>query len=170
LGFLGVGFAQFFPNVHSYLNTFLGFWKDRHFIERVDSWENIWYLIQRQPFLAYGVGSAGDALAYLFPTSGPSVHVVTHNLWLKFLIETGFPGAVLFAGLVLVPLAKALRWAWSSKTDYLTRCTLGLYAGVISAFLIQGVTGSAIEVFPVNVWFWLSVGVLARRVFGHPSR
>lgn len=133
-----------------------------------------------RPFLAWGMGSAGDALDKPFLGR---VHYTTHNMGLKVLIETGFPGLVGFLGMILV---WGLRFLHGLGGGYAARSGDGshsardaleagrdtgarggdddpllaqLAAGaLVMPVLFNGIANSGIETYPMNLFMWFGIG------------
>ncbi|HLH40254.1 MAG TPA: O-antigen ligase family protein [Bryobacteraceae bacterium] len=82
-------------------------------------WREGWRVFQRSPFLGIGAGAYPVAL---IPAFGEPWHFtpVAHNSFLSVLVETGVVGFVLFAAMLLVMAAMALRLPWLERCFWLT--------------------------------------------------
>ncbi|HUT23328.1 MAG TPA: O-antigen ligase family protein [Sumerlaeia bacterium] len=128
--------------------------EDERLLRRFETYPAIWQAIVDRPFLGYGMGSAGDTLE----TELGLVHFTTHNLLFKVLIETGVLGALSFFGLLIASLCLYSRIRWNRKRSPDTHRLAALHLGVIVVVLMNGLVGSGIEAYPVNLFFWFAVG------------
>lgn len=129
---------------------------DDRFLRRFDAMGEIWAAIRLHPFVGYGMGSAGDALGASFPPT--HTYFTSHNLALKLLLEIGVFGLIAFAGIILAWLGRM----GSSRTNHFRdpaawRFQL-LLAAWIAPVLLNGALGSAIEAYPMNLYFWFALG------------
>jgi O-antigen ligase len=142
-----------------------------HFVSRVETWQMVWPIIWNQPILAYGISSAGDALGDLY-TNSTAFHIVPHNVILKLLLEIGIVGTTAFVILVAGPILRVLRRLSHSSRD--ERILGAALIGSLASILAQGLTGSGVEAYPTNTYFWFLLGVCARfkpeRLSGPPAR
>jgi hypothetical protein len=128
--------------------------EDERLLGRFETYPAMWQAIWDNPFLGYGMGSAGDTLE----TELGLVHFTTHNLLLKVLIETGVFGALSFLGLLIASFCLYLRIRWNRRRAPETHRLAALHLGVIVVVLVNGLVGSGIEAYPVNLFFWFAIG------------
>ncbi len=82
-------------------------------------WREGWRVFQHSPFVGIGAGAYPVAL---IPAFGEPWRFtpVAHNSFLSVLVETGVVGFVLFAAMLLVMAALALRLPWLERCFWLT--------------------------------------------------
>jgi len=163
MGGLVVSLAHLIPTIGILFAVSRSPLTEPNFVARVGIWHDVWPMILRRPVVAYGVSSAGDALDYLYAGTG-DFHTVPHNVLLKLLLELGVVGT---AGFVALISAASVRALGSLKTER-ARLKGTFLIACMSGILAQGITGSAIESYPANLYFWFLVGVAAR-LKDHPS-
>lgn len=133
------------------------------FIYRLDLWQNtIIPAIQKQPFLGYGTGSAGEGLQNLYEGT-QSLFFFSHNLYIKVWLEMGLVGLIVFLWIVSESLWRGLRQlrrpvTINSETGLLLRWSFA----VVVAFLVGGVVIPTLDAYPINYYFWLLLGLLSR--------
>lgn len=118
---------------------------DSRLLNRFPGYEAALDLVADSPIFGWGAGSAGDTIAQLFVGS---VHLTPHNILLKMLFEGGIIGLAIFATLVVTLLSNLLKGGEAGKS--------GLMA--LTALLVMGLTGSAIEAMPVAYFVFVLVG------------
>ena len=96
---IGLLFVQFFSatNIFQIATSIGDLLTDQRFLYRLQSYETALTLIGKSPLFGWGAGSAGDTLGVAFASG---VHVTSHNLILKILVEGGLVGGVLWGGLI----------------------------------------------------------------------
>jgi O-antigen ligase len=131
---------------------------DQRLLYRIEGWKRIIPTILSQPVLAYGMGSAGDTLQRLYNFK---IHFTSHNLALKILLETGIIGFIFylsFIGSWLLYIAGLKR---DTKDIGIKNLAL-LSICLLLIILINGLTGSAVEAYPINLYIWFFMGALLR--------
>lgn len=143
---------------------------DRKDETRVDLFRKAVNMIQARPWSGHGIGSfyltsrqfarPGDPLA-----DKPDF---AHNVWLQVAAEQGIPAALLLASVVAGALGQGLRRRPPSRAAL--ACTLAL-----GAYLMTGLTGNSLNVYPSNqFFFWLVLSgacvVAGPPVSGWPGR
>lgn len=127
---------------------------DSRFLGRTDGWNEIIRLAKDKPLTAYGTGSSGDTLQRSFDFEH---HVTSHNYFLKILMETGVVGLLIvilfFLTFVVVLLRKA--FGDSKESSKLSACSLGMF----SIFMVNCMTTSAIETYPVSGFIFFVIGL-----------
>ncbi len=122
--------------------------------------------------LGQGIGTTSSAAELflpdpdVFPPTGPSDTYQPDNYFVKTLIELGPIGAWLFVWLLVL----AIRHAKRSTDAAASRSDLGLANGItamIIASIPVGLISSYWEIFPVDLFFWMLVGVIPS--IEHPS-
>ncbi len=104
--------------------------------------------------LGLGMGSSADAMEHYFQPEN-KVHITSHNLLLRVVLETGWLGLALFLG-ILSRIFIAARTLEKCGDSVLAVMLLGPLAIV----LITGIGGSTIGAYPVNLLFWSLCGLL----------
>ncbi len=128
---------------------------------RLDLWnETVIPLMTRSPWLGYGTGSAGEGLGNLFETTS-SIYVVAHNLYFKIQIELGLIGVILFFTFLLNTLFYVWR-AGRQLQDPLLKMTNHWMLAFAVAVAVAGLTGAILDAYPVNLIFWLLLGISTR--------
>ncbi len=133
------------------------------FIYRMNLWqETIIPAIQKQPFLGYGTGSAGEGLRNLYEST-KSFYFFSHNLYIKIWLEMGFMGLVVFLWIVGESLWKGLRQLYQPYIANLEAISLLQWGvAVVIAFLASGLVIATLDAYPPNYYFWLLLGLLSR--------
>ncbi|CAM3556904.1 O-antigen ligase family protein [Marinicrinis lubricantis] len=127
-------------------NSILHATSDSRFLGRVEGWLNIVQLSMNQPIMGYGMGSAGDTLGSIY---NYGVHVTSHNLLLKFLLETGVFGLLMMLSLIIYLTVMLSRGAFSKTRSTIQRnaALLGLCSLIL--FLLNGMSIASIEAYPI---------------------
>lgn len=124
---------------------------DQRFLSRFNDYRaGIEYFLQ-SPLIGWGAGAAGDTLGHAF---GGNVHITSHNLAMKIIVEGGVIGAALWMAFVGTVVCSIDRRTGQGKTALL--CLALIFA--------MGLTGSAIEALPVTYILMVYVGLGVRRV------
>jgi len=128
---------------------------------RLNLWrETIIPQIQKNPWLGYGTGSAGEGLAGYFVSTGRT-YAFAHNVFIKVIFELGVFGLLIFLlllALILGQVWKVNRYRHDPLLEMLTNWGLAFAAGM----LVSGLTGSILDAYPVNLIFWIILGVSSR--------
>jgi O-antigen ligase len=149
---------QFFQTISEYQNLS----QDERFQSRFHVYQEGIDALINGP-LGYGMGSAGDAMEMYFEPTG-RFHITSHNLFLRAGIETGWMGLIIIIGLFLFFL-RAI-WGLRHKNEAL----FPLFFGMLLVILVTGITGSTIEAYPMNLIFWIFMGIVSRFYYSlHPS-
>jgi len=128
---------------------------------RVEIYRRAPAMIAAHPLLGHGPGSSRVAsAAFMAPgdTWGPDF---MHNTVLQTTVEQGVPAGVLYAGLLLLPLALALaRWG-SVRADALAS---GAFYGMI-AYMITQMSSNSLNVYAdQQFFFWSLAAILVFRL------
>ena len=123
-----------------------GLGSDSRALGRVGTWQDAWHLFCMAPFTGWGAGSAGDTLDPYFVNGH---HVTAHNAALKYMVEGGVIGLVLFVCCVL-----AVVWARPRPSPV---WSLAMPATVVLVGF--SLTGAGVEAIPVSVLLALLIGL-----------
>jgi len=136
--------------------------QEKHYIDRVTSWQDtIVPAITAQP-LGYGMGSDGVGQRALF---------FSHNGYFYIAIEMGVVGAALAGGILIWALCCASRGPTAGVSEDPALLALRLWIlSWTAALLVMGTFGALLEVYPVNLYYWCFVGALAGLTASSPRR
>jgi O-antigen ligase len=145
------------PSVNPYhrVTTVAGQESARSVDLRVATWRHVLDQLPSYPF-GHGPGYTGSA-ATRFGDTGVAVlnNVVTDNVWIKLLYETGIPGALWYAALIItavvVGIREARRQSWWGI----------LLLVLIAQQLVTGFFGNVLDPVPYTVIFWSVLGLVA---------
>ncbi len=128
--------------------------REKHYIDRVMSWQDtIVPAIKARP-LGYGMGSDGVGQKALF---------FSHNGYFYIAIEMGVIGAALAGGIMAWALFRAARGPPAGASEEPALLTLRLWiVSWTAALAVMGSFGALLEVYPVNLYYWCFLGALAR--------
>jgi len=127
--------------------------------ERSTGWSGITDEILSHPF-GIGIGTSGSAaekVATLTDSRTPTYQPDSH--YVKMLLELGVLGAWLFVLVLVCALAVALITTYNS-VDPDAALALGIGASFLAAIAASAVS-TYFEIFPMDAYFWLFLGVLA---------
>lgn len=129
---------------------------DRSSQVRVDLWEEALPIIAANPLLGLGF----DTYAYTRHVHGYSD---SHNLYVKFLVETGFVGVLFFLWLLAKTFLTGYRLFRYAKDPFLSSLGLGLAAWVVCStvanFFGDRWTGAFLQ---INGYMWVLGGLVSR--------
>ena len=131
--------------------------EDQRFLNRFVGYRDMSIAFVEHPIVAYGMGSAGDTLGHLFEGRK---HFTSHNLGFKILIETGLVGLGIYIFFFLAWFKKA--FSLFKKRDTNTRNLAVLISSIVLILLINGLVGSAVEAYPINLYIWFFMGALVK--------
>ncbi|MBK6710109.1 MAG: O-antigen ligase family protein [Chloroflexi bacterium] len=136
------------------------------FVYRVQLWNEVMIpALRENPLWGYGTSSAGEGLSNLYEGTG-SKHFPSHNLYLKVFLELGLVGVFLFLTLVVGSLLKSWRFVRRSHLSSPDIVLTQHWAiATIVAFLVAGLVIPTLDVYPVNYYFWLFLGLISSREF-----
>lgn len=146
------------PELRRFTRNLLNPMADSRFVNRYTELIPALNSVRERPFMAYGVGAAGDALSDAYGRH--RIHYTTHNLGLKLLVELGVIGFLGFAVLMGLWATRALLSMLRSRGDPSRFATAAYSAALVTPVLFNGLVNSGIEVYPMNLFFWLGVGVV----------
>ena len=131
------------------------------FVFRLNLWKDeVIPLMIASPWIGYGTSSAGEGLGFYYEGTN-KVYIVSHNLFFKIFFELGIIGVVIFLTLILsiffrIYLTK--KWISHSLLFVYRNWTLSF----VIATLVAGLTGAILDAYPVNILFWLLLGIATR--------
>jgi O-antigen ligase len=146
-----------FSIIINVVETLTNMREDQRFLYRFEGYENIIKAFIESPILGYGMGSAGDTLDVLYTWK---FHFTSHNLGFKILIETGLIGLGIYIFFFLVWFKKAF-YLFRIKTLYIKNLSV-LITSIVLVLLVNGMVGSAIEAYPINLYIWFLMGALVK--------
>lgn len=148
---------QKFSIVSDVLGSFANLGEDQRFLNRFEGYREIQRAFFKNPIIGYGMGSAGDTLGEIYDWN---VHITSHNLALKILMETGIIGLAVYIYFFLAWFRKALDLL-RKKRGHTNNLSV-LITSIVLVVLVNGVVGSAIEAYPVNLYVWFFMGALVK--------
>jgi len=130
---------------------------------RLDLWKyTIFPALKLHPLLGYGTSSAGEGLAYLYKGLSAS-YFYSHNLYLKVCLESGLIGFFLFLAIIGMSIYKASVRIIQANDLSEAYSSFGIISiAVIGAFLAAGLVAPILDAAPINYYFWLLLGFLAK--------
>lgn len=139
--------------------------------ERGAGWSDIIDSILVHP-VGLGLGSSGAAAdrmstAQGVTISGVSTNYQPDNYYVKMLLELGPIGLWLLLGIIITALLWTTRLAWT-LTGRDAALALGVSASLIAA-MVAMVVATYLEIFPIDVYFWLLLGVVGCAAAQHDT-
>lgn len=130
------------------LSSLHGITSESRVVGRFAGYHQALSMAEQRPLAGYGPGSASDAMAADYVGH---MNVTPHNDVLRYLVETGAVGGLLFLWLLLWCASEALR-----------ACSLEAALGSVAcfSFIAFGLTGSAVEALPVSFFTMAMMGTL----------
>lgn len=125
------------------------------FLIRLGLWKTAVPNVFHSFWIGYGTGSYGATAGTL------GINQITDNYYLSLLLQYGIIGFVIFFLIVFVIFFKTLRLLKTEKDLVLNSIVTSLLACIV-ALLTVNLAGDFLEAFPINVWFWLFLGLLLR--------
>jgi putative inorganic carbon (HCO3(-)) transporter len=140
--------------------------------ERGAGWSDIISSIVVHPF-GRGLGVSGSAADRMSTASGVkfsglSTNYQPDNYYVKMLLELGPIGLWLFLVLIVTTLVWTTRLA-GSLTGRDGALALGVSASIVAA-AFASMVATYFEIFPIDVYFWLLLGVIGCAAAQHESR
>jgi O-antigen ligase len=131
------------------------------FIFRLNLWkEEVVPLMLEALWLGYGTGSAGEGLGYLFEGTFRT-YVISHNLLFKIQMELGIIGVIMFLLLISATLVHILNVRRRLRDPFLKGIANWILSFTVAVF-VAGLTGAILDAYPVNLIFWLLLGIGTR--------
>jgi len=149
--------SQRFLPITNMLKTFENVSEDQRFLNRFVGYRKMSKAFIERPIIGYGMGSAGDTLGPLFKGK---VHFTSHNLGFKILIETGLLGLGIYTFFFLVWFKKAFI-LFKAKNIQVKNLSV-LITSIVLVLLINGIVGSGVEAYPINLCIWFFMGALVK--------
>jgi O-antigen ligase len=153
-------FAQthpYFSVISDYFTSLGTITETTHFQGRIEGWmDTTLPAIMRNPFVGYGTGSALDSFSH---RSIYLTKFTSHSLYLKYAIEMGIGGLVLFLLILITSLKHGIK-AYLQLKDIYLKSLAGWILTFIVAVSISGLSGPMLDAYPVNLYFWFLLGLL----------
>jgi len=149
--------SQKFLPVINMLKTFENISEDQRFLNRFVGYRKMPKAFIERPIIGYGMGSAGDTLG---PRFKGKVHFTSHNLGFKILMETGLLGLGIYIFFFLAWFQKAFG-LFKSENTYVRNLSV-LITSIVLVLLVNGIVGSAVEAYPINLYIWFFMGALVK--------
>jgi len=149
--------VQQFLSVVNVLETLKNVGEDQRFLGRFVGYRKMSKAFIERPIIGYGMGSAGDTLGPLFKGK---THFTSHNLGFKILIETGLLSLGIYTFFFLVWFKKAFS-LFKTKNTNVKNLSI-LITSIVLVLLVNGVTTSGVEAYPMNLYIWFFMGILVK--------
>lgn len=149
--------SQKFLPVTNMLKTLENVSEDQRFLNRFVGYRKMPKAFIECPIIGYGMGSAGDTLGPLFKGK---THFTSHNLGFKILIETGLLGLGFYTFFFLSWFKKAFS-LFKSENIYERNLSV-LITSIVLVLLVNGIVGSGVEAYPINLYIWFFMGALVK--------
>lgn len=146
-----------FSFVASIFNSILNVTDDTRFLNRFSGYKKILEAFLKKPIIGYGMGSAGDTLHKVYNWE---FHVTSHNMFLKVLIETGLIGIIIYMIFFFMWFKRAFNLL-KYKNNWVRNLSV-LIISIVIVLLMNGLTSSAVEAYPINLYIWFFMGMLIK--------
>jgi len=147
-----------FSYVVKLFSSILEITEDLRFLGRFRGYRRILEAFVKNPIIGYGMGSAGDTLGYQYNWE---FHVTSHNMFLKVLTETGLIGIIIYIGFFFMWFKRAFSLVKQDRNNYIKNFSV-LVISIVIVLLVNGLTGSSIEAYPISLYVWFFMGVLIK--------
>ena len=147
-----------FSYVGGIFSSILKMTDDARFLNRFDGYRRMLEAFVKNPIIGYGMGSAGDTLGNIYNWE---FHVTSHNMFLKVLTETGLIGIIIYIGFFFMWFKRAFNLVKQDGNNYIKNFSV-LVISIVIILLVNGLTGSAIEAYPINLYVWFFMGALIK--------
>lgn len=145
-------------------------------LERLNRWACAIRMFKEKPFLGWGPGTYSKKYApfqkphekTIISTNAGDVGGV-HSEYLGPLVETGVPGFLIFIGLVLTILRRAMRLVLEGKNAFTRSTALYLLLGIIT-YLSHGFLNNYLDIDKTASLFWASLGGLVALDIFHDQK
>ena len=162
--FLATANSPQFKTVHQGIQDLLNPVQAETFVYRLGLWQDeVLPLILESPWTGYGTGSAGEGLAFYFDGTN-SIHVSAHNQYFKIIFELGIPGFLIFISFLSVCFFAIFRHRRRLKEPFLKVFNSWALAFTVG-ILVSGLAGSMLDAYPVNLIYWIVLGIATRLVY-----
>jgi len=146
-----------FSFVVSIFNSILNVTDDTRFLNRFSGYKKIFEAFLKKPIIGYGMGSAGDTLERNYNWE---FYVTSHNMFLKILIETGLFGIIIYIIFFFMWFKRAYNLL-KYKNNWIRNFS-ALVVSIVVVLIINGLTSSAVEAYPINLYIWFFMGMLIK--------
>jgi len=114
----------------------------------------------------FGMGTGADTgpARYAFPNQflpSFSLPLNIESYYTKSIVELGFPGLIAVFGIFGTLIAVGLRARSMLRTPAL-KTTAAAYTAFVMVMAINSIKGYAIDIDPINIYFWMFAGVLCK--------
>lgn len=124
-------------------------------------------LVKAMQLAPLGMGTGTNTGAARYAVSDVSAFIAIENYYAKATVELGIPGLLIVAGLFLAIMVAGLKARRTKALPLFGPCANAFLAFVIIMFL-NSFKGWQIDLDPVNVYYWLFVGLLLKiPLLGH---
>ncbi len=131
---------------------------------RLELWQKeVVPLAKDSPWIGYGTGSAGEGLAFYFENTG-NRYISAHNQYLKIILELGIPGFLIFTLFFGISVFLIIRNQRKITNPTLRAFNAWAVAYAVS-FLLSGLAGSMLDAYPINLIFWITLGIATRVIY-----
>jgi hypothetical protein len=126
--------------------------------DRLSSWTRAVTDINYWTPLGYGYGVGISTLRRKYNLA---FELYSHDEYSALLLEQGIVGLICFLGFLASWIQQSYRNIYYQR-DRKVRFTGAAMLAICSATLITAIMGTMLKVSPINVYFWLFAGILAR--------
>jgi len=151
-----ISIKKFFPITYV-LKSFENISEDQRLLVRFVGYRKMTKAFIESPIIGYGMGSAGDTLGPLFEGK---THFTSHNLGFKIFIETGLAGLGVYIFFFLAWFNKAFN-LFKIKDSNIKNLSV-LITSIVLILLINGLVGSPVGAYPINLYVWFFMGALVK--------
>lgn len=129
-------------------------------------WENTIRLALERPIWGYGTGT----FIHVYPQTMTAINYdsgfAAHNDWIQIWLETGLPGALLYAGLGILIVVAAIKTKSVSRPEEQTAVRAASLAA-LTVLALHAQIEFMLMVMPVLILFGLALGVFVRDCLHH---
>jgi len=115
--------------------------------------------------LGYGLGTTSSTVLKKY---GLAFDLFSHDEYTSILVEQGVVGLILFLGFILSWMRFVVLRLQNVQARLAKRAGWTLM-GLSLGLLLVGILGTNLKVSPINVYFWLIAGLLARSAIFNPT-
>ena len=131
--------------------------QDEAWILRLENWENLWPSNNYALLFGSGTGTDGSMTVSFYDQGG-----LADNQYLATLMQYGSLGLSLYLGIILLGSFRGLYMGIPNHRKAFSFGTLRLAGGlVVIGCALAGVTANVMNVFPINLYFWSSLALIA---------
>lgn len=150
-----------FRTVHQGIQDLINPTQAQTMLFRLELWqEEVIPLMLASPWSGYGTGSAGEGLGFYFENT-KSTYIAAHNQFFKVIFEIGIPGLFVFIIILGLTFLMLLRNHRRLKEPFFVAFNAWAMAYLV-AVLVAGVAGPILDAYPINLLFWMILGIATR--------